>query len=520
MFAAIRDFFKGGFEEINEVIVKPFLRLSFYQKCFLIILAGLALYLPYLNAFNATHDEQYTMLMCRFDVVKMIKTIAVEDGHPPLSYLYAKLWIALFGGDIHNILALRFATLFTFFLTALLGVFPLKRLLGEKVALLFVCLIFVLPSSFYLAMNMRMYPLAVFLMGGEFIYAMLFVYKPQKGDVFKFALFSMLALYTHYYCVILSAVVWMVVFIDLLRLKKYRDLIAFFVCGFCVAVLFAPWLFAFYIQYQNMKDTWYPQMSHAFNAIDGAVFSYRYIVEAYYKFLCFFGVFCWLLVFEFLFDAKKEKTEHIVVKRATIVFWSIYLIALALSLFMRPNLHAIYLTIPLVMFYMGIAVSLVHFEKFRTIFLSFFALIFVMGYSENYLKVQDKAQERMKNYLTYEMPKNSLVLYNHTWGHLMMMFNAPDKDIYYVPMEKYLVLFQDEVQGEEKHLENLQKYDKIYYLLSLWDLMEFSNCDAQFTSKYDDVSCCFREISKESALEQIKRKKMLREISYHKTSLR
>lgn len=499
MFSVVKDFFKGGFEEINEVFIKPFLHLSFYKKCFLIILAGLVLYLPYMNTANASHDEQYTILLCHFDILKMIKTIIAEDGHPPFSYLYAKLWIELFGGDVHHILALRCATLFMFFLTALLGVFPLKRLLGEKVSLAFICFVFVLPASFYLAMNMRMYPLAVFLMAGEFIYAMLVVYKPQKGDFLKFALFSLFALYTHYYCVILSVVIWTIVFIDLLRLKKYHDLISFFIGGLCVALLFVPWFFVFLFQYQNIKDLWFPKVGHVFMAIDGALFSYHYVSRGYYKFLCFFGILCWLFVFEFLFDVKKEKLEHIVIKRATVVFWSIYLITLALSLFLRPSLTARYLVIPIAIFYMGIAVSFVHFKKFRLIFLSLFVIVFIMGYNETRLKAQDKNYQQMQTYLREDIPQNSLILYDHSRAHLALMFYAPEKNIYKALRKKDLELFREKAKQEEKYLENLKKYDKIYYMLSLWDFVEDSNCQAQWISKYDNVSYCLKEISADTA---------------------
>ena len=110
LFENIKNFFKGGFEEINYVFVQPFLRLSFYKKCFILIMTGLLLYVPYLDAFNANHDEQYTLMMCGFDVWEMIKRIAVEDGHPPFHYLVAKLWVELFGGDVRNVLSLRLMT--------------------------------------------------------------------------------------------------------------------------------------------------------------------------------------------------------------------------------------------------------------------------------------------------------------------------------------------------------------------------------------------------------------------------
>ncbi|MBO5037960.1 MAG: hypothetical protein J6C85_00675 [Alphaproteobacteria bacterium] len=346
---------------------------------------------------------------------------------------------------------------------------------------------------------MRMYPLAVFFMGGEFIYAMLAVYKPQKGDFLKFALFSLLALYTHYYCVILSIVIWGIVFIDLLRLKKYHDLISFFIGGFCVALLFVPWFFAFLSQYQNITDLWYPQVGHAFMAIDGALFSYHYVSREYYKILCFFGILCWLFVFEFLFDVKKEKLEYIVIKRATIVFWSIYLIALALSLFLRPNLVERYLVIPVAIFYMGIAVSFVHFKKFRLIFLSLFVIVFIMGYNGNRLKVQDKNYQQMQTYLRENLPQNSLILYDHTTSHLALMFYAPEKNICKALRKKYLELFKEKVKQEEKNLENLKKYDKIYYMLSLWDWTEYNNCQEQWRSKYDNTAYCLKEISADTA---------------------
>ncbi len=520
MFDNIKNFIKGGFEEINEVFVKPFMALSFYQKCFFIIVAGLLLYVPYMNGFNATHDEQYTMLMCRFNVWDMIKTISIEDGHPPFSYLYSKFWIELFGGDVRNIFALRVATLFEFFMMSMLGVFPIKRLLNEKVALLFICFVFVLPSAFYLVMNMRMYPLAAFLMTGEFVYGMLAVYKPKKSDLFFFGLFSLLALYTHYYCAILSAVVWGIVFIDFLRLKRYKDLLPLFVCGGIVAVLFAPWLYAFLLQYQNMKDTWYPELRHAFAAIDGAFFSYIYILDIYYRLCLLLGMLCWAFVFEFLLDVSKEKPEHIIVKRATMVFWSIYIIALLISLFMRPNLAAIYLAIPVGVFYVAIAVSVLYFKKYRRLFLCSLFLVFVVGYSENYLKVQDETYQKISSYLKEEMPQNSLVLYNHTWGHLMMMFYASEKNIYFAPVERYIVLFQDEVKKDERLVQNLEQYDKIYYLLSVWDLLEYSNCEQQFVSEYDGISYCFRNLSVEDAASLIKRTKTLRNLSFHQKELK
>ena len=513
MFGSIKNFFLRGWEDICAFIIKPVMNLSFYKKCFLIILCGLLLYVPYMNGFNATHDEQYTLLACRFNVWDMIKLLAAEDGHPPLSYLYSKFWIWVFGSDIHRIFALRVATMVVFFLTALLGVFPLRRLLGDKPALLWICAVFVLPAAFYLAMNMRMYPLAMMLISGEFIYAMLFVYRHKKSDLICFCLLTLLALYTHYYCVILSAVIWLIVFVDLLKLKEYRKIYRLFLTGAVIAVLYLPWLFAFFKQYQNMKNTWYVQIGHVFAAIDGAFFSYRKIVDVYDKICIFFGTMCWLLVFEFLADTKKENFERIIAKRAVMTFWSIYVIAFLLSIFMRPNLFAQYMVIPVGLFYLAVVLAVLHFPKFKWIFVLVFVMTFVTGYSEYRLKAQDKVYLDIKHYVTEELPENSLVLYQRSWDHLAMMFLAPDVHIYYTPVQKYIVLFKDEVQKEDEHLENIDRYENFYTVNSNYDFWEYSTCAAEFTSLYDDISSCFKKISKQEALTAIERTKKMREES-------
>ena len=125
----------------------------------------------------------------------------------------------------------------------------------------------------------------------------------------------------------------------------------------------------------------------------------------------------------------------------------------------------------------------------------------------------------MQKFIAEEIPQNSLILYNDTRGHLAMMFYAPQIDIYNVPMQKYLVLFQNEVRVEENHLKNIDQYEKIYHLSSLWDFQEFSDCLKQFNTQYDNKSFCFKEIDKQKAIELINSKKELRELSFHKTSL-
>ena len=507
----LEKFFTVGLEKLHDIFVKPFVSLPYYKKCFWLILAGLLLYIPYLNGYNSNHDEQYALIVSRYSLADLIKTILAEDTSPPLSYLYNKFWILLFNNPSYDILALRIGTLFCFLATALLGVFPLKRLLGEKTALIFICLVFLMPSAYYLAINIRMYPLAVFLISGTFLYGMLLVYKPQKYDWLLFSVFSLLALYTHLYCAILCVIIWLVVLADLLRLKKYQQLVPFFISGGIVAILFAPWVLAFYLQCQNNKDAWWGDISYVKKALMGTLMLYESCSENYYFQSLIFGDFCWVLLILFLFGAKKDKLEHIIAKRAIIIYLSLILIAFLITVTLLPILFDRYLLVCIGLFYISVAVSFVYFKKLRLLFLCLLLFVFVFGYRENYLRAQDKGYKELQTFLLKEMPQNSLVLYHHGRGHLMMEFYAPNTDIYFVPMNIYHVLLQDRAKKEVEHLADLSKYDNIYYLLTLYKASHFDKCDKLFTNGYDNITQCFIKISKEEALKYIENTKSLRE---------
>ncbi|MBQ8870648.1 MAG: hypothetical protein IJ019_04660 [Alphaproteobacteria bacterium] len=513
MIKILKNFFQKGFEDIYEVFIKPFMELSFYKKSFVLIVCGLLLYVPYINLINASHDEQYTMLMNRFSVAEMIRIIASEDGHLPFSYLYAKFWCVLFGGDAYNILPMRIATLFTFLMLALLGVFPVRRLLGDKMALVFIASVFLLPSAYFLAMNMRMYPLAVFLITGTFVYAMLMVYKPKKFDWLFFGVFSILSLYTHYYAAILTVVIWGVVFVDLIRLKKYQTLKKFFLGGVFISLLYTPWLFAFMQQYENMKANWFPTMNHLFYSIKGGFMIYESLIEVYYLFAEFFGILCWLLIFEFLIDKDKKNIIHMVVKRAVWVFWSIYIISILSSVFFRPNLVAKYLSIPVGLLYLSVAVAFVHFKKYRTMFLLFLFPVFLVGYSEFYYKANDEKLGEMKKFIEENMSEDTLVLYDHTWGHINMMFYGKDVKLYSTLYESYLVLYKDEVVKEEDNIKNLNKYKDIYHLSILWWDNEYAKCDISFAEMYNGRFYCFNKIDVKQAEKLIDKQKYFRILS-------
>lgn len=250
-----------------------------------------------------------------------------------------------------------------------------------------------------------------------------------------------------------------------------------------------------------MKELWFPNIQTAYSALSGMFFYYERIRDNYSCLCVCLGFLCQMLVLEYLIDIKENTTKHNIAKFALIVFWSIYIIALGLSYIFRPNLYVRYLVIPTGIFYVGLATGLCYLKKRYLVFIGMLAIIFLQEYKPLYNKMQANEYKQLQTYLQKEMPKNSLVLYHHTWGHLAMVYYGPNTDIYFVPSYKYSVLLQDEVKMEERHLARLAKYDNIYYLTS--DQPSY-RCERYFRSGYDGEPHCFMRISKQKALEYIK----------------
>ena len=124
--------------------------------------------------------------------------------------------------------------------------------------------------------------------------------------------------------------------------------------------------------------------------------------------------------------------------------------------------------------------------------------------------MQDKEYSELRTYLQSEISKSSLVLYEHNWGHMAMMFYSSDTNMYFLPQNKH-ILFREIIKNEEDAVQDLSRYDNIYYLFSFWNSPNKQGCDKSFTSSYDYEIHCFKKISHEEALKHIENNKGLRE---------
>ena len=523
----IVDFFNQDASVIQKNIVSYILSLPYKTKAFLLIFCGILLYIPYANTYNTWHDDQASMLLMNYPWKEMFRLISIEDGHPPLFHTIYRLF--QLGGDYHNVLALRIATLFVFFLTAMLGIFPVRRLLGDKASLIYIILVFVLPSSIYLGINIRMYPLALYAMTGAFAYSMLVIKNESRSDWFYFALFSIIGLYTHYLCAILLFCIWSVVFFVFLSEKQYKNILKLLLLGLIVALIFSPWMYAFITQYGYMKNLWFPTKVLRDESLWGTVFGFRLLKNR----LVYFGVIslgflCWYIILSFMQQVEIQKTDKKLVKYAIITFWGMYIIAYLISVFLRPMIFERLLIVPMGILYITLSYIFSRTPKYNKIFLLLCIPVFLITYSHYYGIANDTStKEFVTEFRKKTTPKDSLIIYDGSFTQLFSDFYFSEYPKIFAPKRINILLFEDEVINELKNENKLDNFSHIYYFSIHTEkenvyleniLLAYKNKGADFSviTHYFDAKYEIFEISKDDAKAILNLSKPYFQIILHK----
>lgn len=225
---------------------------------FLLIFAfACALYMFKLNFSDLWSDEIYTKSMLSGSLPEFFARFK-NDLHPPLYYLGLKVFTALFGSGA---IAIRLFSVLGVLSTLLLGYFAGQRIFGKTGALYFCIILMSVPMLAAYSHQARMYTWAAFSVTGVFIYAYLFMKTGNRRDLILLAIFTLTALYLHYFSMAAAFVANAFVFLYLL-LTKSKKIIHHLLSLALVTILFLPWVFIFAVQIKRVQHAyWAPEVS-------------------------------------------------------------------------------------------------------------------------------------------------------------------------------------------------------------------------------------------------------------------
>ena len=196
-------------------------------------------------------DEAYSVNLAQRSVGEIISLTAV-DVHPPLYYLFLKVWGEIFG---FNEVALRCSSVFLMSLAVFLAIGLAKILAGEKVAQIASMLLALSPMLIRYGFELRMYALGVLIgvVATLVLWKILQTQQGKKRRVLEIVYAGLVAMgvWTLYYIVI----IWFAHLLYLIyRSKKQGRKVwrerYWLIYGLAI-LMFLPWLSVFWRQLVN-----------------------------------------------------------------------------------------------------------------------------------------------------------------------------------------------------------------------------------------------------------------------------
>jgi len=201
-------------------------------------------------------DESYTAALMNHSLKDIIE-ITSTDSHPPLYYLLLRIFSAVFG---RSVFALRAFSVVGTAALASLGIGPVRRIFGNRYALVYSFLIFALPISFSMSQEARMYTWSAFFVAGSALMGYLAYLENKKTDWIAFGLFSIAAAYTHYYALLAAVIICGLLLVYMLAGKK--KIAPYLITGGALIAAYLPWLFKLSRQVVRVAgDFWIPPVT-------------------------------------------------------------------------------------------------------------------------------------------------------------------------------------------------------------------------------------------------------------------
>lgn len=374
------------------------------------------------------YDEAYSMAMIRHSFGE-ISMITAQDVHPPLYYFMLKIFTMPFG---YSLAAAKIFSIIPLLLTLIIGYVKLSDIVNKKTGLMFCLMFAMLPIMTTFSVEVRMYGWAALFVTGCGLFAYTAQQKGRARDYIFFALFGTLAAYTHYFAMVSAGVIYVMLFIRCIKIKKIKP---FLLSAAGTVILYTPWLAAFIGQLADKVENAYwiapitlSTVLHYFTVW----FSCGDFTAVYLTIIAILTV---VSITALILNG--DRRLNIAALCASLVFILTNIIGIAVSAAVRPIFIERYAVpaLPLLIAAGAIGLSLIT-KRVVTIIIS---LIFIAGFGLNYQNAArteyDATELEIAQYLN-EAQYEALICYvdSHLYG--VLSYYAGDTPVYRPKLSK------------------------------------------------------------------------------------
>ncbi|MBS1517564.1 MAG: glycosyltransferase family 39 protein [Bacteroidetes bacterium] len=247
----------------------------------LIIILSAVLRIYDIETKNMWFDEIFSWKLSQ----SSFKDIIIQtsgDIHPPFYYMLLSIWTSVFSDSIFSMrmMSVLFGILSIVFIYRISGM-----IFESKTSVFFVLLLYaVSPVNIFYSQEVRMLNLNLFLCLGS-VYFFLMSLKNNSGRyILLFILFSVLAVYTHYFALLIVFTEFIVLLLKIIfRKSSFKNLKKQFAGLIAVNILFIPWYPVFFRQVSKGQP-WRTVLSFKDTGLNFLAYFKDVFLSAYFSF--------------------------------------------------------------------------------------------------------------------------------------------------------------------------------------------------------------------------------------------
>lgn len=202
---------------------------------------------------SITLDEAYTVRLVECNISEIVSGSA-SDVHPPLYYLILKALSFILGDSLA---ALRFATGIATLLNLLvLGATFIRKQFGCRVSLFYMLWFGLSYFTLEKTTLVRMYSWGCFFATAAVLFLFLYIKSKKRTEYISAILFTLAAMYTHYYGVMTVFAAWFICLIYTV-IKERKNILNIVFAGVLIVVGYLPWMKSFLSQSGRVADDYW-----------------------------------------------------------------------------------------------------------------------------------------------------------------------------------------------------------------------------------------------------------------------
>lgn len=459
---------------------------------------------------NLWVDESYSIALANHSFIDIWKIGAI-DVHPILYYWMLRIIILitnLFNNTKLVIITLKLFSSLATIILGIIGYTHIRKDFSEKVGIIFSFLVLFMPTQIIYSQEIRMYTWLMLFVTLTSIYAYRYLKNNDKKHQILFVVFSLLSSYTHYYGLMASVLINIILGINLfiemhknknsIFIKKYKYFIFYAIIQI---ILYLPWTPYLLNQTDTVSNGFWVSFEFPKTIIE--TFEFQFTCNNIDKWIYInpiignlFGIF-FILYSMYIFLKKKNKNDNFVFSFSILIYILVLIIAIILS-FKTPILYPRYILSISGLLYLFIAYSL---SKSNNKFV--LALIFIMiVIFESIVNIKNIKtnynQSNMKQieYVEKSINEDDIIVYSSIDLGSTFSVHFPENRQYLYNIKKWQI---DSYKIYEPIVKRVYTYDFLKdYTGTIW-LIDGVNCEfyQDFIKNVDVTQLEVREFNTE-----------------------